>query len=113
MRLEGEHLPMLPLLNDAEIVDRVLGHVANHTTDLGQRVWHEPVENYRSTERFAAEVSFLRSVPTAFCPSAALPETGSFVAREVMNKPVVAVRGTDGRVRAFVNVCRHRGMRLV
>ena len=52
----------------------------------------------------------LRRTPTPFCPSAALPEVGSYIAREAAGTPVVAVRGPDGVVRAFRNACRHRGM---
>ena len=47
-----------------------------------------------------------------FCPSAALPEAGSYVARIAAGIPLLVVRGDDGRVRAFRNACRHRGMRL-
>src|SRR5262249_22430537 len=46
------------------------------------------------------------------CPSAALPEPGSYVAREAAGTPLVVVRGQDGRVRAFRNACRHRGNQL-
>src|SRR5205085_6324001 len=41
--------------------------------------------------------------------SAALPESGSYVARDAAGTPIVAVRGADGRARAFRNACRHRG----
>jgi phenylpropionate dioxygenase-like ring-hydroxylating dioxygenase large terminal subunit len=50
--------------------------------------------------------------PTVFCPSAAVAEPGAFVAREVSGRPILVVRGEDGVVRAFKNVCRHRGMRV-
>ncbi|MEA2316154.1 MAG: choline monooxygenase [Solirubrobacteraceae bacterium] len=36
-------------------------------------------------------------------------EPGQFMTRTVGNTPVVIVRGRDGELRAFVNVCRHRG----
>lgn len=45
-------------------------------------------------------------------PSAALPKAGSFVTLQIGAYPVVVVRGNDGMVRAFHNVCRHRGQRL-
>jgi len=54
----------------------------------------------------------LRRAPTPFCPSAALPEVGSYVARDAAGTPIVAVRGADGAVRAFRNACRHRGMQV-
>jgi phenylpropionate dioxygenase-like ring-hydroxylating dioxygenase large terminal subunit len=54
----------------------------------------------------------LRRYPTGFCPSAALPTPGSYVAREAAGTPLIAIRGNDGRVRAFRNACRHRGTQL-
>ena len=41
-----------------------------------------------------------------------LPEAGAFLAREVADESVLLVRGRDLRLRAFYNVCRHRGSRL-
>jgi phenylpropionate dioxygenase-like ring-hydroxylating dioxygenase large terminal subunit len=98
------------LLNDQGVAERVLGHIDHKTTDLGDAVWREPVENYRSQARFDAERALLRRLPAAFCPSAALAGPGAYVAREAAGTPIVAVRGEDGVVRAFRNVCRHRGM---
>ena len=38
-----------------------------------------------------------------------VPEPGSFVVRDVLGESVLLVRGRDDVVRAFYNVCRHRG----
>ena len=40
-------------------------------------------------------------------------EPGSFVAADAGGIPVLAVRGRDGILRGFLNVCRHRGSILV
>lgn len=101
---------MAPLMSDTQVIQRVLDHVDAKSTDLGEAVWREPVDNYRSEERFAREVELLRRLPVVFCPSAALPENGSYVARTSSGTPLIAVRGDDGVVRAFHNACRHRGM---
>lgn len=104
---------MAILMDDQRVAQRILDHIENGTTDLGQDVWREPVQNYRSKERMDAEiVRVLRRSPTPFCPSAALPDAGSYVAREAAGTPILAVRAQDGKVRAFRNVCRHRGMQL-
>jgi phenylpropionate dioxygenase-like ring-hydroxylating dioxygenase large terminal subunit len=104
---------MEPLLDDRDVAARVLAHVTAGTTDLGDETWREPVANYRSAERLAAEIErVLRRTPTPFCPSAALPDHGSFVAREAAGRPIVVVRGPDGVARGFANVCRHRGMQI-
>ena len=44
-----------------------------------------------------------------------LPRKGSYFTKElaVANTSVVIVRGMDGEVRAFHNICRHRGNKLV
>jgi phenylpropionate dioxygenase-like ring-hydroxylating dioxygenase large terminal subunit len=104
---------MSSLMDDKSVAQRILDHVDRRTTDLADAGWREPVENYGSAQRFAAELALvLRRTATPICPSAAVAETGSFVAREAAGTPLHAVRGDDGRVRAFRNACRHRGMRL-
>ena len=101
------------LLNDAGIAERVFHHIANGTTDMCDEVWREPVANYQAKERLEREIRHvLRRSLTPFCPSAALPEAGSYIARPAAGTPIVAVRGRDGVVRAFRNVCRHRGMEV-
>ncbi len=42
-----------------------------------------------------------------------LPEPGDHVVVQVGLDPVLLIRGDDGVVRAFLNMCRHRGMALV
>jgi len=43
----------------------------------------------------------------------AVAEAGHFVMREIGPDSVVVVGGEDGRPRAFLNVCRHRGARVI
>jgi phenylpropionate dioxygenase-like ring-hydroxylating dioxygenase large terminal subunit len=104
---------MAILMDDQSVAQRILDHIEHGTTDLGLSIWREPVDNYRSKERLAAEVELsLRRSPTPFCPSAALPDVGSYVARDAAGTPLLAVRAHDGTVRAFRNACRHRGTQL-
>jgi phenylpropionate dioxygenase-like ring-hydroxylating dioxygenase large terminal subunit len=98
--------------DDQSVAQRVLDHIAAGTTDTGAEVWREPVANYRSERRLAEELAVLRRMPVPFCPSAALPQAGSYVARDAAGVPLLAVRGADGKVRAFRNACRHRGTQV-
>jgi Rieske 2Fe-2S family protein len=41
-----------------------------------------------------------------------VPNPGSYVVARLPGENVVVVRGADGALRAFLNVCRHRGARL-
>lgn len=40
------------------------------------------------------------------------PNAGDFVGREVAGESILLTRGTDGKARAFYNVCTHRGTKL-
>jgi choline monooxygenase len=40
-------------------------------------------------------------------------QPGQFVTATVAGEPMVAVRGTDGQLRAFYNVCRHHAAKVV
>ena len=42
-----------------------------------------------------------------------VPQSGDFMTFKFLNESILTVRGADGRVRSFHNVCRHRAARLV
>jgi phenylpropionate dioxygenase-like ring-hydroxylating dioxygenase large terminal subunit len=98
--------------DDVEIVRRILAHIDAGTTDEGD-AWREPVQNYLDPVRFANELETLRSYPSVFLPSAAIPDAGDHAERVTFGVPLFAVRDRDGRARVFRNSCRHRGMTLV
>ncbi|MGI8716095.1 MAG: aromatic ring-hydroxylating oxygenase subunit alpha [Solirubrobacteraceae bacterium] len=43
----------------------------------------------------------------------ALPRTGSYITAQAGTQPVLVVRDESGELRAYRNVCRHRGSRLL
>ena len=47
------------------------------------------------------------------CHGEKLREPGSYVADTVATLPIAAVRGKDGKLRAFYNVCKHRAHHLL
>ncbi len=42
----------------------------------------------------------------------AIPDAGQLFTADLSGESVMVVRGRDGEIRAFLNVCRHRGARL-
>lgn len=41
-----------------------------------------------------------------------IPEPGDFFTVQLLNEPLIVVRGDDEKIRVLANVCRHRGMPL-
>jgi len=50
--------------------------------------------------------------PQLIALSADLPDPGDYYATDIAGKPILIVRGKDGVARAFLNACRHRGVKL-
>ncbi|HEX5259318.1 MAG TPA: aromatic ring-hydroxylating dioxygenase subunit alpha [Sphingomicrobium sp.] len=69
---------------------------------------------YFDSEFFEAEKrAFLRAAPQIVCHESEIREPGEWRTLEYLGESVIVIRGDDGEVRAFSNVCRHRGSRLV
>jgi phenylpropionate dioxygenase-like ring-hydroxylating dioxygenase large terminal subunit len=69
---------------------------------------------YYDPEFFAAEQrAFLRAAPQVVCHESEIALAGEWRSLDYLGESVIAIRGDDGVVRAFANVCRHRGSRLV
>src|SRR5215470_9957457 len=67
-----------------------------------------------SAEFFEVEQRTL--FPRVWCPVAFasdIPDPGDAVPVELAGWPIVLLRGEDGEIRAFLNICRHRAMRVV
>src|SRR4051812_19596017 len=70
-----------------------------------------PPEAYWSSDWFDREQDLIFSHTWHLvCSEEDLPEPGSFVTYTAGNDPLVVVRGLDGVLRAFHNLCTHRGM---
>jgi len=69
---------------------------------------------YHDDEFFAAEQkAFLRAAPQIVCHESEIPNAGEWQSLEYLGESIIVIRGDDQVIRAFSNVCRHRGSRLV
>ena len=76
-------------------------------------MYKNPTSVYTSAEVAQNEWQTLfRNHPQLIALSGSLPEPGSFMTVDDFGVPVLATRDPDGRFRAFVNACRHRGVRV-
>lgn len=69
---------------------------------------------YRSDEAHALELQRIFAKDW-LCPglAAEIPSTGDYLTFSIGNQPVFIIRGNDGGIRSFSNVCRHRMMALL
>jgi phenylpropionate dioxygenase-like ring-hydroxylating dioxygenase large terminal subunit len=69
---------------------------------------------YYDAEFFEAEKrALLRAAPQVVCHESEIAQAGDWRSLEYVGESVIVIRGDDCEVRAFANVCRHRGSRLV
>jgi phenylpropionate dioxygenase-like ring-hydroxylating dioxygenase large terminal subunit len=90
-------------------LERMLDMVRTNTRDDGPGISHTSVEEYYDPARYQREVALLfRKHPIVVAYSGQLRRAGDFVVHNDTGQPILVVRGTDGVLRAFLNVCRHR-----
>jgi phenylpropionate dioxygenase-like ring-hydroxylating dioxygenase large terminal subunit len=72
-----------------------------------------PADSYIDPARFDEEkTAVFRSAPVLVGPSALLAQAGSYFQQDIAGMPVLVTRNKEGQVKAFANVCRHRGAKL-
>jgi len=103
---------MKPELQE-QMIRRVLVHLEQRTTDCASGPTPLPVGAYADAARFDREFPRLfRALPIAVGHVSQVARPGDYFIHDASGLPLLVARGDDGRIRAFLNVCRHRGTRI-
>ncbi len=80
--------------------------------DLAPSTMRIPNANYTDPAIAAAERRTTMRAPQLVAPSSVIPTPGDYLAMDLLDTPVLLVRGSDGQARVLLNVCRHRGAQV-
>jgi phenylpropionate dioxygenase-like ring-hydroxylating dioxygenase large terminal subunit len=96
-----------------ELLEKVLALSNAGTTTMASGLTRIPVDVYHDDAQLTLErQNIFGELPLVFGMSHELSDSGSFKTNDYFGVPLVMVRGHDGVVRTFLNVCRHRGARV-
>ena len=95
------------------LLKRLLHHVDGATTHLAEAPWRNDVSVYTDAAHLAREQAILfRQHPLLMGFASEWPEPGAFRTDDFAGVPILVARARDGKLRAFLNVCRHRGAKV-
>ena len=97
-----------------EQAKKLLEFIASGTTSLAASVYRNDVSGYTCALRAEREREVLfGTTPLLIGLSCEMPASGDYLTDDFSGVPILVVRTDNGTVNAFVNVCSHRGARLV
>lgn len=97
-----------------EMARNNLAHARAGTIPQTDDVCKVPAENYFDETRWQQEMEkIFRRMPLVLATTAELPEVGDYKAMDAGGVPVLITRTENDGVKAYVNMCSHRGSQIM
>ena len=97
-----------------EMTRHSIEHAKADTLEQQAEIFRVPASHYTDPDRWQREVDLVfKRMPLMLATSTELKDSGAYKAMTVLGMPVLLHRGSDGTLRAFVNMCSHRGAQLM
>jgi phenylpropionate dioxygenase-like ring-hydroxylating dioxygenase large terminal subunit len=96
------------------LIKTALDQFDRNASDMQGGEAFSPLIRYLDPGICKREVEVLfRKLPLVICAASQVAKPGDCLTHDLSGVPILVLRGRDGVLRAFLNVCRHRGTRLV
>src|SRR5271168_3716231 len=96
------------------LIHQIFDAIDRGMPPMAERFTRNDTSAYTSPERAAREREVLfRHHPIVAGFSSQIPNPGDYLIEDLAPVPILVVRNASGELRAFVNICRHRGAKLV
>ncbi len=92
-----------------KLFEEINGYFDANTTQLSERETTHLASTYFDPGYHAREIALMRRTPLIVGHSTQLKAAGDYFAHEDTGVPILVIRQADGGIKAFLNVCRHRG----
>lgn len=98
---------------ELSLIRQIIGLANQNSAFLDDTISHSPISRYVSKERFERENAMIfKRKPMVVAQSSELEGENAYLTKDFLGMPILLTRQADGKVNAFLNVCRHRGARL-
>lgn len=99
---------------NARLAEKLFDHIRNTATDRVEEFFEYDLSIYSDPEVAKRErAKIFGRVPMMAAHGSQIAAPGAFITLQLNGSNVIVTRKQDGSVGAFLNVCRHRGSRLV
>ena len=94
----------------ARLIRHILAQHAAQSRDMAPAEAAVAVADYVSASRYEREVATIfRDYPLLVGHTSQVVRPGDFLTHDLSGVPLVLLRNREGRLNAFINLCRHRG----
>ena len=99
--------------HNREVAEKLFRHIRESSTDMIAETYEYPLSVYADPDIALAErTRIFEHFPMMALHATQLPEPGSYATVRLNRTEALVTRGKDGKIRAFLNMCRHRGATL-
>ena len=98
---------------EQKIIEQTLEYCESGKTTMTDEIMLNPVTNYNDPKKLDDEINTLfRKFPIIVAHISEVAEPGEFITHNDTGIPILVTRNSEGNLKAFINVCRHRGAKV-